>query len=475
VPALSLVPLLTQGAADLLLAHGSDDHRRLLVPHLVTGEWTATMQLSEPQSGSDLSQLKTRAEPAGEGTYLLRGTKIFISGGEHDLAPNIVHLVLGRLPDAPEGTRGISLFVLTKYLVEDDGRLGVRNDIRCVGLEHKLGFHGSPTCVMAYGENEGARCTLVGEPHRGLAAMFVMMNSSRLMVGVQGVSVAERATQAARTYAAERRQGRAPGARDGPQVTIDAHPDVRRMLATMAARTAAARAICLEAAVVFDLARHAEAGDRDRHAARLGLITPVAKAFATDVGVEVASTGIQVHGGMGYIEETGAAQHYRDARVLPIYEGTNGIQAVDLVGRKLRSDGAAAVAALIADIRGEAERVLAGEDARLGAMGYRLTQSADDLAEATDWLLELGAGEEAAALAGASAYLRLLGLTLGGALLARGALAAVAEGETASAAARRALGLARFYAENLMVETGALRQSITAGAPSLLALEQQSA
>jgi len=470
VPALSLVPLLTQGAADLLIAHGTEEQRRLYLPHLVSGEWTATMQLTEPQSGSDLSDLRTRAEPAGDGTYRLRGSKIFISGGDHDMVPNIVHLVLGRLPDAPEGTRGISLFLVPKLLVEPDGRIGPRNDLRAVSLEHKMGFHGSPTCVMAYGENEGALCTLIGEPHRGLAAMFTMMNSSRLMVGVQGVAVAERATQQARAFAAERRQGRAPGAADGPQVSIDAHPDVQRMLATMAARTAAARALCLEAAVVFDLAHKAEGPERQRHHARLQLLTPLAKAFATEAGVDVASLGVQVHGGMGYIEETGAAQHLRDARVLPIYEGTNGIQAVDLLTRKLRRDGGAEAGAQIAEIREVVDRLLGSDGAALGGMGYRLSEAAGHLEAATGWLLEVDEEDIVQALAGASDYLRLFGVTLAASLLARGALAAVAAGAEAGPAAGRALGLARFYADNMLVAAGSLRQAIVGGAPSLIAL-----
>ncbi len=333
--AFGLGPILTMGCIEALAAHGSDDLKGRYLGKLVSGEWTATMNLTEPQAGSDLGALRSRAERAGDGTYRISGQKIFITYGEHDLTDNIVHMVLARLPDAPPGTRGISLFLVPKFL--DDGS---RNDVRCHSIEHKLGIHASPTCTMVYGDHGGAIGWLVGEENRGLACMFTMMNNARLAVGLQGVAIAERAYQQSLAYANERRQGRGPNALVGEMSPIVEHPDVRRNLMTMKALTAAARAICLLTAEAIDRA-HLSAGEDSRRIAheRASLLTPVAKAFSSDIGVEVASIGIQIHGGMGFIEETGAAQHLRDARILPIYEGTNGIQAIDLVTRKLPSSG----------------------------------------------------------------------------------------------------------------------------------------
>src|SRR5688572_12075870 len=356
--AFGLCPLLTHGAIDALEAQGSEALKRTYLPKMVTGEWTGTMNLTEPHAGSDLGALKTRAERQLDGTYRIFGTKIFITYGDHEMTDNIIHLVLARLPDAPPGTRGISLFLVPKYLVNPDGSLGARNDVVCAGVEHKLGIHASPTCVMKYGEKDGAVGYLVGEENRGLNVMFIMMNAARLAVGVQGVALAERATQRAIAYAQERKQGRGPTARGGDMAPIIEHPDIRRNLMTMKALTQAARAICLVTARETDISRRAkDAAERAAAANRVALLTPVAKAFSTDIGCEVASIGVQVHGGMGFIEETGAAQTYRDARILPIYEGTNGIQALDLVTRKLPLEGGKVAAAYIGELQKTVEEV----------------------------------------------------------------------------------------------------------------------
>ena len=443
--ALSTLPVLSQGATDAIEAHASEALKTKYLPNLVAGTWTGTMNLTEPQAGSDVGLLRTRALPAGDGTWRITGQKIFITFGEHDLAENIVHLVLARTPDAPPGVKGISLFLVPKFLVDDDGSLGARNDVRCAGIEHKLGIKGSPTCTMVYGDAGGAIGWLVGEENKGLACMFTMMNKARLATGLQGVAIAEKATQKAMAYAGERRQGRAIGVQG--TAPIAAHPDVARTLARMRALTLAARSIAYAAASAIDAA-HGAATPEARAAGemRASLLTPVVKAFSTDVGCEVASACVQVHGGMGFIEETGAAQLYRDIRIAPIYEGTNAIQAIDLVGRKIGRDGGADVARLIAEARAD---VTAAAD-RLGAPAERLGAALDALEGATAHLLAPATSEEAKLLV-ASTYLRLFGLALGGAQLARGAAAA---GEAEAHWPR----LARVFAEDLAVE-----------APSLLA------
>ena len=367
-------------------------------------------------------RVATRAERAADGTYRIVGQKIFITYGEHDLTNNIIHFVLARLPDAPPGTRGISLFLVPKFMLNPDGSPGARNDVRAHSIEHKMGIHGSPTCTMVFGDQGGAVGYLIGEENRGMACMFTMMNQARLSVALQGVAIAERATQQALAYARERKQGRAAGAKEASSPII-AHPDVRRMLLTMRAQTRAARAICYATAVAIDRA-HLSKDERARQAAheRASLLTPVAKAFATDVGIEVASLGVQVHGGMGYIEETGAAQHYRDSRIAAIYEGTNGIQAIDLVMRKLPLAGGATVKAYIAELRRTVETVNAANDPAFGATGARLGDAVDALERTTAWLL--GNSQTDASLAGATPYLRLFATAAGGALLADEALAA---------------------------------------------------
>ncbi|MPZ40495.1 MAG: acyl-CoA dehydrogenase [Rhizobiales bacterium] len=465
--AFGIAPVLTMAAIDALTAHGSDELQRAYLPKLVSGEWTGTMQLTEPQAGSDVGALRTRAERAGGGTYRLTGQKIFITYGEHDMTGNIVHLVLARLPDAPAGSRGVSLFLVPKFLLNPDGSLGPRNDVRAHSIEHKLGIHGSPTCTMVFGDRGGATGFLIGEENRGLACMFTMMNQARLAVALQGVGIAERATQQALAYARERKQGRAAGTREGMSPIID-HPDVKRMLLTMRALTGAARAISYATAVAVDRA-HRSTDEAARMAAneRASLLTPVAKAFATDVGSEVSSLGVQVHGGMGYIEETGAAQHFRDARIAPIYEGTNGIQAIDLVTRKLPMSGGNAVRTYIAELRRTADAVKAANDPAFGATGARLAEAIDSLERATEWLLKQPQSD--AALAGATPYLRLFAHAAGGALLAEQALAAARLAGESSAPAR--IALARFFAENIAVAATGLERIVTEGATSVNASE----
>lgn len=463
--AFALNPLLTQGAAEALAAYGSDELKALYLEKMTRCEWSGTMQLTEPHAGSDLRFLKTRAEPQEDGSYKLFGTKIFITYGEHDLVENIVHMVLARIPGAPEGTRGISLFLVPKFAANPDGSLNGRNDIHAVSIEHKLGIHASPTCVMQMGDNGGATGWLVGEENRGLAAMFLMMNRARLAIGVQGVGIADRAFQQALSYAKERKQGSGGNGRDDAMVPIIEHPDVRRMLMSMKAKTAAARAVCFMTARELDLAeRSGEKADREKAHARAGLFTPVAKAWSTDLGVEIASTGIQVHGGMGFVEETGAAQHYRDARIAPIYEGTNGIQAIDLVTRKLPMEGGDIVRAHIAALKEIVAEVRASNEPAFGHMGERLEEAVDAFEEATDWMLSALPRDANAALAGAAPYLELFGIASGGTWLAKGALARTRAQDGADGEAVRT---ARYFAETQATGARGLAQAIMEGADGL--------
>jgi alkylation response protein AidB-like acyl-CoA dehydrogenase len=457
--------LLTQGAVEAIVAHGSPEMQETYLPKMVTGEWTGTMNLTEPQAGSDLNALRARAEPQGDGSYRITGTKIFITYGDHDLTENIIHLVLARLPDAPAGTRGITLFLVPKFLVNEDGSIGERNDVACAGVEEKLGIHGSPTCVLSFGENDGAIGWVIGEENRGLACMFTMMNNARLHVGMQGVAIAERAFQQALGYAQDRKQGGRPGV-DG-MVAIIEHPDVRRMLMTMKGMTAAARSILYATARAIDLSHHGESEEERAHQNALaGLLTPVAKAFGTDVGCDVASIGVQVHGGMGYIEETGAAQHYRDARITPIYEGTNGIQAIDLATRKIPMKGGELVHGYIGELKQIAEDVLASNNPAFGRMGYRLSEAVEDLEEATDWMLRTLPDDADQVLSGATPYLKLFGLVAGGANLAAGALTRAQS--SAGDGPDGKVALARYFAENHLPETKGLSQVVRSGAESLV-------
>jgi len=458
--AFGLNPMLTQAGIEALLRYGSEPLKTTYLPKLVSGEWTGSMQLTEPHAGSDLRFLKTRAVPQGDGSYRITGTKIFITFGDHPLTDNIVHIVLARLPDAPPGTKGISMFLIPKFLVNEDGSLGARNDVHAAKLEHKLGIHGSPTCVLNYGDSGGAVGWMVGEPHRGLQYMFVMMNQARLAVGVQGVGLAEHAFQDALAYAKDRKQGSVSGAADGDMTPIINHPDVLRMLLSMKAKIAAARAICYANAVAIDLSRHArDAETRVRADAEAALLTPISKAFGSDIGVEVASEGIQVHGGMGFIEETGAAQHYRDARIAPIYEGTNGIQAIDLVGRKLAMNGGETMRAFLAGLKDTVAQVRASNEPGFGAMGESLAGGVAALEETSHWLLGQLTENRDAALAGATPFGRLFGLTAGGVFLARGALAAARDGNGGSG--DTPIALARHFAETQVPATGGLKSAVT--------------
>ncbi|PDT37144.1 acyl-CoA dehydrogenase [Rhizobium sp. M10] len=466
--AFALAPTLTMGAIEAVSAHGSAALKETYLAKMVSGEWTGTMNLTEPHAGSDLGVLKARAERRADGSYRIFGQKIFITWGEHDAADNIIHLVLARLPDAPAGTRGISLFLVPKFLVNDDGSLGARNDLFCHSLEHKLGIHGSPTCTMIYGDGrfggeKGAIGWLVGEENKGLACMFTMMNNARLAVGMQGVAIAEAATQKALAYARERTQGRAPGSTGAGMSPIVEHPDVARMLLTMKALTQGSRAISYACAHALDMSRRA--GDSRHWQERAALLTPIAKSFSTDAGVEVASLGIQVHGGMGFIEETGAARYLRDARIAPIYEGTNGIQAIDLVTRKLPLSGGDQVMGFIAELKAIAEAVGRSNLDGFGETAARLGAAISDLEETTAWLLAaLADGRAAEALSGATPYQRLFGLVLTGCYLAKGALAESGDGK-----GEGRIALCRFAAENLLAETAALRDRVVNGAASLAA------
>ncbi len=454
--AFGLCPLLTLSAIEALDAHGSDELKTIYLEKLVTGEWTGTMQLTEPQAGSDVGALRTRADKQADGTYRIKGTKIFITYGEHDMTDNIVHFVLARLPDAPAGTRGISLFLIPKFMVNADGSLGARNDIYASGVEHKLGMHASPTCTMTMGDHGGAVGYLIGEENRGMQCMFTMMNQARLGVGLEGVGVADRAYQQALAYAQERKQGKAVGKNGDGSDAIIVHPDVKRMLLQMRAMTAAARSICYATAVALDVAvRAKDAKVRADAAARGALLTPIAKAFSTDIGNEVAYLGVQVHGGMGFIEETGAAQHYRDARITSIYEGTNGIQSIDLVTRKLAANGGASVWALLAELDATIKQVETSNDPAFGTTGTKLRDGLGSLERASKWLLERVASKPNDALAGATPYLRLFGSTLGGCMLAGEALAAKSNGD-----GERYVTLARFFAENVTVQAASLERTV---------------
>jgi alkylation response protein AidB-like acyl-CoA dehydrogenase len=465
--AFSMCPLLNQGAIDMLLHHASEEHRETYLPKMVTGEWTGTMNLTEPQAGSDVGALSTRAVPQDDGTYRITGTKIFISFGEHDMSENIIHLVLARTPSAPPGTKGISCFIVPKLLLTDDGTPGERNDVTCVSIEHKMGIKASPTCVLSYGEQgEGAVGFLIGEENAGMRYMFTMMNNARLSVGLEGLSLSERAFQMAVAYAKDRKQGRAPGAPAGAQSSIIDHPDVRRMLLTMQASIEALRGIVYLNAAALDRATHGvDDGDRSAGAELADLLTPVSKGWGTDLGVDMTSLAIQVFGGMGYIEETGVAQHFRDARIAPIYEGTNGIQAMDLVGRKLPMRAGGAIGDYLARIDAiDSDLAVAGEE--LASIRRRLAEGLDALRTATDWLLANGLANPLDALAGATPYLRLFSVVTGGWMMAKQALAAtLALGHAApgdKAFYEGKVLSARFYCEQLLPQATGLVPAITA-------------
>jgi acyl-CoA dehydrogenase len=462
-----LCPLLTRGAIEALETAGTPAQRDLYLPKLIEGRWTGTMNLTEPQAGSDLAAVRTRAVPADDGTFRIFGTKIYITYGEHDMAENIVHLVLARLPDAPEGVKGISLFLVPKFLPDAEGRPGKRNDLRCVSIEHKLGIHGSPTAVMAYGDTEGAVGELVGEANRGLEYMFVMMNAARFQVGLQGTAIAERARQQALAYATDRVQGTEAGVRGGGKVAIIRHPDVRRMLMDMRARTEAMRALCYVAAFALDTAARAEAPEtRERAQAMADLLIPVVKGWCTENAIEIASTGVQVHGGMGFIEETGAAQHLRDSRILTIYEGTTGIQGNDLVGRKIARDGGRAARIALAEMTEAADAVPDEHD--LAPLRTALKSAIADLAACVDWVVATNAADPRATAAGAVPLLKLFGVVASGWQTARAATAAcslLAKQDNSDTGFLRAkLATARFYGDHVLPQAAALAHAVRHGA-----------
>jgi alkylation response protein AidB-like acyl-CoA dehydrogenase len=471
--AFALCPMLTRGTVDAIELRGAHALQATYLAKLVSGEWTGTMNLTEPQAGSDLSAVRTRAVPAGGGRYRIEGQKIFITYGDHDLTDNVVHLVLGRVAGAPDGVRGISLFVVPKFLVNDDGSAGARNDVHCVSIEHKLGIHASPTCVLAYGQNGGALGELVGEENRGLEYMFIMMNAARFSVGVEGVGISERAFQTALAYARERIQSTEAGTRGGARVAIVHHPDVRRMLLLMKSQTEAMRALSVVVAVALDAARlHPDAAQRERHQAFADLMIPVVKGWCTENSVEIASLGIQVHGGVGFVEETGAAQYLRDARITPIYEGTTGIQGNDLIGRKLARDGGRAAQALIAEMRATAASAAVPAAAHLPEVAAALTQGIDALERAVRYVVQTYAQDIRSVSVGAVPLLKLFGIVAGGWQLLRSA--SISQERLAAPGAdagfhRAKIASARFYADHVLSQAAGLAHSIVHGAAGALA------
>src|SRR6185437_7246600 len=471
--AFKLCPMLTQGAIEALETVGSDELKRRFLPKMVAGEWTGTMNLTEPQAGSDLSLVRTKAVPQKDGTYRLFGQKIFITYGEHDYTDNIVHMVLARIEGAPEGVKGISLFVVPKVIVNADGSLGARNDVKCASIEHKLGIHASPTAVMIYGEKEGATGYLMGEANRGLEYMFIMMNAARLSVGLEGVAIAERAYQRALAWSRERLQGKPVGGSGARTAPIVQHPDVKRMLLTMKSLAEAMRALAYQTSALLDRARkHPDEAERRRCQALVDLLVPVVKGWSTENGIDVASLGIQVHGGMGFIEETGAAQHLRDARITTIYEGTTGIQANDLVGRKIARDGGRAARAAIAEMRAVAAR-LDGEETT--ALRIALDDALGALSRCVDWVVATHAADPRATAAGAVPLLKLFGIAAGGWQMGCAAIIArrkLAEGDNAERDFCTAkLGTARFYADHVLPRASGLAHTVLHGAGAVVALE----
>ncbi|HVE50100.1 MAG TPA: acyl-CoA dehydrogenase [Casimicrobiaceae bacterium] len=474
--AFDLCPLLTQGAIEAIELVGTAAQKQRFLPKMVSGEWTGTMNLTEPQAGSDLAAVRTKATKQADGSYRLQGNKIFITYGEHDYTENIIHLVLGRTPDAPEGVKGISLFIVPKFLINEDGSLGKRNDVRCVSIEHKLGIHASPTCVMAYGDHGGAVGYLIGEENRGLEYMFIMMNLARFSVGMEGVGIAERAYQRAVDYARQRVQGKAVGLDKAAKVgAIIDHPDIRRMLMTMRAHTEGMRALAYVTAAAMDNARrHPDASARKAHQAFVDLMIPIVKAHSTETGQIVASLGIQVHGGMGYIEETGAAQHLRDARITTIYEGTTGIQANDLIGRKTARDAGAAAKSLLADMRRVAAELHSHSNAELKPIGRALSEATDTLQSAVDWVVQSFGAKTRATHASAVPYLELWGTVACAWQLARAAVIAadkLASGNGDKAFMASKIATAAFYAKSILPHAQGLQKIIVEGGEAALALE----
>src|SRR4051812_8391826 len=467
-----LCPMLTAGVVASLMRHGSPSQRATYLPNLVNGRWTGTMNLTEPQAGSDLSAVRARAVPEGD-HFRIHGTKIFITWGEHDMAENIIHMVLARTPDAPEGVKGISLFVVPKFMVGPDGNIADRNDVKCVSIEHKLGIHGSPTCVMAYGEAEGAIGYLVGEENRGLEYMFTMMNFARLEVGIEGVAIAERAYQHALEYAKNRIQGREFGVRTGDRVTIIHHPDVRRMLMSMKAQIEAMRSLATLASSHLDKALlHPDPAERAKNQAMFDLLTPVVKGWCTEQSIEIASTGVQIHGGMGFVEETGAAQYLRDARITTIYEGTTGIQAMDLVGRKIQREAGATAKAWLGSLKTLDAELVKSSNADIKALRAQLAQGVQAVADGVNFIVE--SKDPRATFAGAVPFLKLVGIVAGGWQMARAALAAERKMDSGDKAFLQAkIATARFYGDQVLVQAPGLRDTVVKGAPAVMALSEE--
>ncbi len=472
----ALCPLLTDGAIEALMTAGTDAQKNLYLEKLISGQWTGTMNLTEPQAGSDLSLVRSRAVPEADGTYKVFGTKIYITYGEHDMAENIIHLVLARTPDAPEGVKGISLFIVPKFLVKADGSLGDRNDVHCVSIEHKLGIKASPTAVLQYGDHGGAIGYLVGQENRGLEYMFIMMNAARFAVGMQGIAVAERAYQKAVGYARDRVQSRDLAGSAGP-VAIIHHPDVKRMLMSMRAQTEAARALSYVTAAAFDAAHHhADEATRKVNHAFYEFMVPIVKGWSTEMSIDVASTGVQVHGGMGFIEETGAAQHYRDARILTIYEGTTAIQANDLVGRKTLRDGGELAKNLLSQVAATAAELTSSGNAELVAIGQRLAAASADLKSIVEFIAANGKADIKAAFAGSVPYLKIAGIVFGGWQMARAAkiaTAKLAEGGGDASFYKAKIATARFFADHYLSTSSAARISVVEGSAGVLALADE--
>ena len=473
---LMLCPLLTIGATEAILAHGTEEQKTTYATKMISGEWTGTMNLTEPHAGSDVGALRSKAEKQADGTYRIKGTKIFITYGDHDMADNVIHLVLARLPDSPPGTKGITLFIVPKYLVNEDGSLGPRNDVQTVSVEHKLGIHGSPTCTLSFGDNEGAVGYLLGAENKGMSCMFTMMNAARLAVGLQGPALIEGAYQKALAFALERRQGKPFGKQheQADMVPIIDHPDVRRMLLTMKAYSEATRAICYANSMAIDLAlHHPDEEVREKAKLREELLTPISKGFSTEMGIECTSLGVQVHGGMGYVEETGAAQFLRDVRISTIYEGTTGIQAMDLAVRKLALAGGEAVKDLIGEVAQTVSQLESSGDADLVIIAQALGSANDELAKTATWLGGKLMSDPLETLAGATPYLMAFGHVAGGHYLGLGALAAKGHldaGQGDSAFYQAKIGIAKFYAQNLLPKAHAHARAAVSGSDSLMRL-----
>ncbi len=474
--AFSLCPMLTNGAIESIKLRGTDEQKALYLPKMVSGEWTGTMNLTEPSAGSDLAAVRTRAVPQGDGTYKIFGQKIFITYGEHDMTENIIHLVLARLPDAPEGVKGISLFVVPKFLLKADGTPGERNDVHCVSIEHKLGIHASPTAVLAFGDKGGAIGTLVGEANRGLEYMFIMMNEARFAVGMEGLALSERAYQQALAYAKERIQGTEAGVRGGPKVSIIHHPDVRRMLLSMKSQIEAQRALAYVVGAATDMAHHhPDEAVRARSQAFMDLMIPVVKGWLTEASIEITSTGVQVHGGMGFIEETGAAQHLRDARITAIYEGTTAIQANDLIGRKIAREGGETVKLVIAEMRRVEAQLSEAAGDEFAAIRKALSAGVTALEEAVAYIVATYGADIKSASVGSVPFLKLLGIVAGGWQMGRAALVSarrLAEGSGDASFYSAKITTTRFYADHVLAQAPGLAYAVVNGAAGALALTE---